>query len=34
VDLEILLLTIKKVLKREGISQEGNATADSFNGHN
>jgi lipopolysaccharide/colanic/teichoic acid biosynthesis glycosyltransferase len=34
VDLEILLLTIKKVLKREGISQEGNATADSFNGYN
>lgn len=34
VDLEILFLTIKKVLKRENINQEGNATRDSFNGHN
>lgn len=33
-DIKILLLTIKKVFKREGISQEGNVTADSFNGHN
>ena len=34
VDLEILFLTIIKVLKREDINQEGNATRDSFNGHN
>ena len=34
VDIEILLLTIKKVLKRDGINQEGNATSDTFNGHN
>lgn len=34
VDVKILFLTIMKVLKREGISQEGNATRDSFNGHN
>ena len=33
-DIKILLLTIKKVFKREGISQDGNVTADSFNGHN
>ncbi len=34
VDFEILILTIKKVLKREDINQEGNATRDTFNGHN
>lgn len=34
VDLQILLLTIKKVINREDINQEGNATRDSFNGHN
>lgn len=33
-DLKILLLTIKKVFKREGISQEGQATVEPFNGHN
>jgi lipopolysaccharide/colanic/teichoic acid biosynthesis glycosyltransferase len=31
-DLKILLLTIKKVLKSEGISQVGEATAESFKG--
>jgi len=34
VDVKILILTIKKVLKREDINQEGNATRDTFNGHN
>lgn len=34
VDLKILFLTIIKVLKRENINQEGNATRDSFNGYN
>lgn len=34
VDLKILFLTIKKVLCREGINQEGNATRDTFNGSN
>ncbi len=33
-DLKIIFLTIKKVLVREGISQEGNATMEAFNGHN
>lgn len=33
-DLKILFLTIKKVFKREGISQEGQATVEPFNGHN
>lgn len=33
-DCKIILLTIKKVLAREGISQEGMATAEAFNGHN
>lgn len=31
-DLKILLLTIRKVLRREGISQEGHATMQKFNG--
>lgn len=31
-DLKILAMTIIKVLKREGISQEGHATADEFQG--
>lgn len=31
-DLKILFLTIKKVLKREGISQEGHATMEEFKG--
>lgn len=33
-DLKIILLTIKKVFIREGISQEGQATMEFFNGHN
>lgn len=33
-DARILLLTIKKVLAREGISAEGQATAEAFNGKN
>ncbi|MBR0024023.1 MAG: sugar transferase [Muribaculaceae bacterium] len=33
-DLKILLLTIKKVFIREGISLEGQATTVPFNGHN
>ena len=33
-DLKILLLTIKKVFKREGISQEGQATMPPFTGNN
>ncbi len=33
-DLKILYLTLLKVIKREGVSQEGRATMDSFNGNN
>lgn len=33
-DLKIIFLTIKKVFIREGISQEGQATMEFFNGHN
>lgn len=33
-DCRILFLTIKKVFVREGISAEGEATAESFNGYN
>ena len=33
-DLKIIFLTIKQVLVREGISQEGNATMEAFNGNN
>lgn len=33
-DLKILLTTIKKVIAREGISQDGEATMEPFNGHN
>lgn len=33
-DLTVILLTIKGVLRREGISQEGRATMSAFNGHN
>lgn len=33
-DLKIVFLTIKKVFVREGISQEGQATMEFFNGHN
>ena len=34
VDVKIFFLTIKKVFLREGISQEGNATMEAFNGYN
>ena len=33
-DLKIIFLTIKKVLVREGISQEGNVIMEAFNGNN
>lgn len=33
-DIKILLLTILKVLKKDGISQEGNATMEKFTGYN
>lgn len=33
-DLKIVFLTIRKVFIREGISQEGQATMEFFNGHN
>lgn len=33
-DCKIILLTIQKVFKREGISAKGQATAEAFNGHN
>src|SRR5690554_6353444 len=33
-DFRILVMTIKKVFKREGISQEGNVTMEPFNGSN
>lgn len=33
-DLNIIFTTIKKVIKRDGISQEGNATMEVFNGKN
>lgn len=33
-DVKIIFLTIKKVFKSEGISQEGNATMEAFNGKN
>jgi sugar transferase EpsL len=32
-DIKILAMTILKVLKREGISQEGQATMEEFMGH-
>jgi lipopolysaccharide/colanic/teichoic acid biosynthesis glycosyltransferase len=34
IDLLVILLTIKGVLRREGISQKGQATMSAFNGHN
>lgn len=34
VDLEVVFLTIRKVLARDGISQEGSATMEPFNGYN
>lgn len=33
-DIKILFVTIYKVIKKEGISQEGNATMESFTGNN
>ncbi|MCF0182459.1 MAG: sugar transferase [Muribaculaceae bacterium] len=33
-DLKIIFITIKKVFVRDGISQEGNATMEAFNGNN
>ena len=33
-DLKIIFITIKKVLVREGISQQGQATTEKFNGKN
>ena len=33
-DMKIIFLTVKKVFIREGISQEGQATMEMFNGHN
>ena len=33
-DLKIILLTIKKVIKKEGVSKEGMATTEKFNGSN
>ncbi len=33
-DVEVIITTIKKVLVRDGISQEGQATMEAFNGHN
>ena len=33
-DMKIFFMTISKVFKREGISQEGQATMEAFNGHN
>lgn len=33
-DLKIILMTIMKVFKREGISKEGHVTTEAFNGHN
>lgn len=33
-DLKIIILTIKKVFVREGISQQGQATMEAFNGNN
>lgn len=34
IDLKIIFITIKKVFIREGISEEGHATMEPFNGHN
>ena len=33
-DIQVIFITIKKVLIREGISKEGMATTETFNGHN
>lgn len=34
IDLKVIFITIKKVLVRDGISAEGQATMEAFNGHN
>ena len=34
IDIKIVIATLKAVLKRDGISQEGNATMEEFNGNN
>ena len=33
-DLKVIWITVMKVLKRDGISKEGQATTVAFNGHN
>ena len=33
-DMKVIFITIMKVLKRDGISAEGQATIEAFNGHN
>lgn len=33
-DLQVIWITVMKVLKRDGISEEGQATMEAFNGHN
>ena len=33
-DVKIVFMTVLKVFKREGISEEGQATSEAFNGHN
>lgn len=33
-DIQVVLMTVRKVLLREGISEEGHATKEPFNGHN
>jgi len=33
-DIKVICLTVKKVLKRDGISAQGQATIEAFNGHN
>lgn len=33
-DLKVIWITIQKVVKRDGISEEGHATIEAFNGHN
>ena len=33
-DLQVIWITLMKVIKREGISEEGQATMEAFNGHN
>ena len=33
-DIKILFMTVLKVVKRDGISQEGHVTMEKFNGNN